>query len=339
MIGLASLVPLRAAPIVLTVDAGSSSATTVITDNGEAEGEAEASGQLLGQVTLHPVTRKPQTFRFDGGSLTYSDNTSQYTPNMLPAVEDLELTGTGLAASLRSANGLPPVDPVTGIIDNAYHVQTLDAGTLRTVYRLSFFGNWTTIADETTDFAATPQTNGFTGTTTLSATLLATGPLLERHRIVLTHLADESPMVNTDFGITLTTVSSGGFTARGETLVPNAAFQTWILAAGAIEPISPETRLGNIPGAVLYALGLPSAARDLPWELDATANTLTLHVPAGGTHAPVRVEHSTELNGWQTLTLPGGGTELSIGSSGTVVIPLPADSRGFCRLAVVAAAP
>lgn len=333
----AFLVPItvaKASPVVLTVDAGSFSTTEVSTASGKAVRHTGFSGVVPGVIILDPITRKPSRFRFEGGSLIYGDDTSNYTPFAPPASEDLRFTSTGLMGPVSSVTGLPVVDPVTGMLGNADHFQSLSAGTLRTVYQILFFGSWITLFDQTADFATAPQMNAFTGTTSLTSELQAAGPVLERHRLVLTHVSDSSPVVFTESGVTLTSVTTGGFTARGEVLAPSAAFHSWMLSAGAEEPVSAASMLGTWPGAVLYALGLPGSARDLPWELNAAARTLTLHLPAGGTRAPLRVEYSTTLASWTPLPLPVGGAELGSGSSGTLVLTLPAGPSGFVRLAL-----
>lgn len=204
-----------AAPVILTVDPSSASTTTVSTASGRAVRQTVFSGQVPAEIVLHPVTRKPQGFRFEGGTLSYSDATSVYTPNVPPAVEDLAFTSTGLSGPITSLPGLPAVDPVTGRLGNLDHFQTISTGTLRSVYQL-FFGVWFTIYDETIDFTTTPETNPVSGTTILTAELLAAGPLLERHRLVLAHASDETPVVFMESGVNLTSVTTGGFTARGK---------------------------------------------------------------------------------------------------------------------------
>jgi len=336
---LLSVGQLVGAPVELVV--GGMSSTIYETATGAAQSNTNFSGVLLAEVELEAATGNPEVFRFTGGLLEYSDGETTYTTNQIPQVEELTFTSAGLAGPLVSLSAAPAVDPVTGLLFNADHVQDLTQGTLRTEYRVLFNGFWVTLFDETRDFAVTPESNPFKGTTKIESELLEAGVLEDRYRIDLIHQSNETPeeVTDPDTGVSLTITSFGGFTASGEVKLPSAAYQEWLMAGGLPEAEDIEGRhpVTGLPLAVLYALGLDVDAGAIPLTVDGSAREAVITLPTGGARAGVMLEYAAALEGWVVLGsdgTPGATVTLVAGATGELRIPLPAGGKGFVRLGV-----
>jgi hypothetical protein len=336
---LLSVGQLVGAPVELVV--GGMSSTIYETAKGFAQSDTDFSGVILADVELEALTGKPAVFRFTGGLLEYSDGETVYTPNQMPQVEELTFTSTGLAGPLVSLSTAPVVDPVTGLLTNADHVQNLTQGTLRTEYRVLVNGFWLTLFNDTRDFSINPESNPFSGATTIESELLEAGVLEDRYRIDLIHQSNETPQAVTDpdTGVSLTITSFGGFTASGEVTVPSAAYQAWLVAGGLPEAEDVEGRhpVTDLPLAVLYALGLDVDAGAIPLTVDGSTREAVITLPAGGSRAGVRLEYAAALEGWVVLGsdgAPGATVTLVGGATGELRIPLPVGGRGFLRLGV-----
>ena len=323
------LVPLPAAPVELVVLPGNQTTTVYMTDNGLAVARSETSGSILAELTLLPGTGIPSQIRFTGGTLGYSDSVTVYTPNQLPQVDEYRFTGTGLGSSLSTVNTPSSIAQPGGFLHNPDHRITLNRGTMRTQYFLLGIP----LANSTRDFASNPAETTINGTSTVQTSLLAGGPIMDRFQVTFTHVADPSPEPITGGGVTIQVSSDGGFTAVGEILVPSSGFHQWMMDSGHAAPETIEAPAGSLPGAVLYALGLPAGATTIPWTIDAENSQVIFHLPDSGTRAPVFLEFGTSLGGWQVLGGDSATPTLPTGSSGIQAIPFPPASAAFFRLA------
>ena len=250
-------------PVSLTVAAGSVSDTFFETDEGQALLTVEFSGVLEGAVTLDPLTAVPVGFAFTGGSLVYSDGVSTYEPNVFPQQEDLVFTRAGVMGPLTTLVPQGAVDPVTGALNNADHVQNLTSGTLQTDYRRLVFGSWITLFTDTRDYATQPESVAISGTTSLVASTVNSGVLRDRLRLELIHLGDTTPQVYPVGAASLTVTGSGGFSAIGEIDVPAAGLRAWWRDGGREDEVDE-----NDPSLVAYALGYPPGTRVVPVVMD-----------------------------------------------------------------------
>jgi hypothetical protein len=323
-----SLVSLPAAPVELVVVPENQTTTVYMTDNGLAVAQSETSGSILADLTLLPGTGMPSQIRFTGGTLAYSDSVTVYTPNQLPQVDEYRFTGTGLGSTLSTVTTPASIAQPGGFLNNNDHRITLNQGTLRTQYFLFGFP----LADSITNFATHPAETTINGTTTVQSSLLASGPIMDRFQVTFTHVADPSPEPIIGGGVTIEVSSDGGFTAVGEMLVASPGFHQWMIDSGQPAPQSIQATAGAVPGAVLYALGLPAGATAIPWTIDTENSQVIFELPASGTRAPVFLEFGTSLGNWQILGGDSATPTLPAGSSGTHIIPFPPDTTAFFRL-------
>lgn len=325
---LVTLVSLPAAPVELVVLPGNQTTTVYMTDNGLAVAQSETSGSILADLNVLPGTGMPTQIRFTGGTLAYSDSVTVYTPNQLPQVDEYRFTGTGLGSALSTVNTPASIAQPGGLLHNPDHRITLNQGTLRTQYFL--FG--IPLADSTTNFATNPAETTINGTSTVQTSLLASGPIMDRFQITFTHVADPSPEPIAGGGVTIAVSSEGGFTAIGEMLIPSPGFHQWMIDSGHPAPDSIQATAGPVPGAVLYALGLPVGADAIPWTIDAENSQVIFELPDSGTRAPVFLEFGTSLGNWDVLGGDDSTPTLPAGSSGTHTIPFPPNTTAFFRL-------
>lgn len=327
------------APVELVV--GGESSTIYKTDLGIAQSNTLFSGVLMADVELEVGTGRPEVFRFTGGAVNYSDGVTTYSPDQIPQVEELRFTSVGIAGPLVSLSAMPAVDPVTGLLSNADHLQNLTKGTLRTEYRRLAFGFWATLYEKTVDLSVEPMSSPFTGSTRIESELLESGVMEDWYRIDLIHDSESTPqeVTDPDTGVTLTTMVFGGLSASGKVKVPSAAYQAWLEGAGLAEAKDLEGRHpeSGLPLAVLYALGLDAGALEIPLRVDGSTREAVLTLPSGGTRGGVSLEYSASLEAWVVLGLegvPGDTVTLVGGASGVIRIPLPAGVAGFVRLSI-----
>lgn len=309
---------LAGAPVNLTVQPGGVGQTSYVTDAGYAYVEIPFGGVLQADVTIDPVSGKPQTFQYlPGGALTYADGSTDFTPTTLPQLESFEFIFVGLASTLSSQPGGGAVDQATCLLTAGDHQVTLDTGIL--TIRYYFLGEL--IAEVIQDYSQDPVSADSRGASKVTASLISNGVLEDRYLVTLEHDSTYSAIEN---GITVN--ETGGFVATGEVLVPSVALSEWVVASGGPAPGSGTDLLGAVPVSILYALGLSVGEQEIPWTLQPELGQVTLNLPLAGTRADLLIETSEDLENWTAQPLAAG-------TVGAVIFSLPVDHT-FFRLAV-----
>lgn len=318
--GLLTCLPLTlmATPVVLEINEDSKDQSTYSTPLASTESEIILSGTIHVDVTLHPITRKPDRFEFISGNVHYSDATVEYVEEEVFGANRLTITTSGLSGPYLTTNPDATVDPESGVIDNSDHETHLTSGTLRTEIDGFFPPNWLNLFDVTRDYEQEPEAKNFTGTTTITSEFIESGTFTDTYRITLTHHSDPGPEVTDLLGKELTVVSVSQINATGEGRFPSPAFTAWL--DDITLPGSDQ------PDKIRYALGLSPNESFPNWTIQ--PGSFTLNLPDSGTRAPLEVKISSDLETWTTAggTIPGGAT-------GPLTIALPGNAR-FIRLEV-----
>ena len=291
------------------------------------------SGTIAAELDLAGGT--PDRLLFTGGRIELTDE-DMTVRNV--AEGDVEILTRDVAAVLRSQSGAGAVTGDT--LANAGHSLVYQEGTITTRYVLDLmFVGRVVVGEDVRDLSKDPDTTPLVGTTTITATPLEEGPLLSRYRIELHHTRDETRSQPVSQEITSLTGATallireaGSFRATGEMLAPSDSFVSWAVSTRGVVPDSLESLdpATGQPLAVLYALDAPPGPWTPPVTLDPVAGEIHLALPATGSRAAIRCDHSAtlEAGSWSPVVSPvfPDGV-LPVGGSGPLALPLPAGSR------------
>ena len=306
------------------LSSGQSTSPIKLLITGDLTGDVEFSG---GAITK---------FRFLGGNIAYSDNTSEAILSTFPVVAKVRIETRNVVSALTSIASAGSINPFTGVISNSGHFLQQNRGTIFTRYIVAGL----TVQQELRDLATRPDTNPLVGVTTVTSSLLQDVGYKARYRIDFNHARDEArtepaEVINGTVNIT----EKGSFSATGQVTVPGQAFVDWALAN---RNQLPET-LGDghpatgQPLVLLYASDASAGPWAPPVRFSPVDGILQLDLPPGGLQAPVRLEFSSSLTTgqWQPLTrndnLP---SVFNTGEAGTVTMNLPPGDSGFVRLSL-----
>jgi hypothetical protein len=291
---------------------------------GDLTGDAEFTDGVLSR------------FRFLGGNIAYSDNTSEAVLSTFPVVAKVRIETRNVVSALTSDTGAGDIDPLTGVLSNTGHFLQQNRGTILTRYIVGGL----TLQQELRDLATRPDTNPLVGVTTVTGSLLEDLGYEARYRIDFNHTRDEdrtepAEVINGTVNIT----EKGSFTATGEVTVPGEAFVNWALLNRnqRAKTLSEKDAATAQPLVLLYAFDATAGPWVPPVRFRPADGIVLLDLPPGGLRAPLRLEFSSSPTSgqWQLLVrnnnLP---SVFNIGEAGTVTMDLPPGDSGFVRLSL-----
>lgn len=319
-------------PVTLQIEAGGGSEVYYYTSGGQAYTNSSVGGLIEVELGLDVLDAKPETFEFVGGSVSYSDSETVYSPNQLPKVEELRFTTANLEGPLGTLTSEAQVAE-DGLFSNADHTQSFTFGTLRTEYRVLLIGTWVTLFDVTRDYGLEPEVRPAEGLNwiTTEAVEGAGTVLTETLEVRYENVANAEPVVVPLGATSLTVVTAGGFVASSQVEVPSAALRQWRVAGGHL----PGWQEPGGSSAVIFALGCDPGTVAVPLHVDPAGSRARLTLPPAGTRLPIHLETSVNLNGWTPAPLTGGGFVIPAGSTGEVEVDLPSEGRGFVRVVAI----
>jgi hypothetical protein len=275
-------------------------------------------------------------FRFLGGNIAYSDNTSEAILSTFPVVAKVRIETRNVISALTSDASAGSINALTGIITNSGHFLQQNRGTIFTRHIVAGF----TVQQELRDLATRPDTNPLVGVTTVTSTLLQNLPYKARYRIDFNHTRDEArtepaEVINGTVNIT----EVGSFSATGEVTVPSQAFAQWAAVNQGQTPstLSDLHLVTGQPLVLLYAFDASTGPWSPPVRFSPGNGIVLLDLPLSGLKAPVRLEFSSSLTSGQWLPLTKNSNSPSvfnIGEAGTVTMNLPPGESGFVRLSL-----
>jgi hypothetical protein len=306
------------------LSSGQSTSPIKLIITGNFTGDVEFSGGAISK------------FRFLGGNIAYSDNTSEATLSTFPVVAKVRIETRNVVSALTSDASAGAINPLTGIISNSGHFLQQNRGTIFTRYIVGGF----TVQQELRDLATRPDTNPLVGVTTVTSTLLQDSGYKTRYRLDFTHTRDEdrtepAEVINGTVNIT----EKGSFSATGEVTVLGQGFVDWAQLHRMQTPSSLGDRqnITGLPLVLLYAFDSTSGLWVPPVRFLPAEGRVMLDLPPGGLKAPVRLEYCTSLQSGLWLPLMKTNHLPSVfatGEAGTVMMDLPAGDAGFVRLSL-----
>jgi hypothetical protein len=327
--GISSPVPLTINPgsafdVNYQLSTGQSTSPIHLLITGDLAGDAEFTDGVISQ------------FRFLGGNIAYSDNTSEAVLPTFPVVAKVRIETRNVVSALTSDTSAGAIDPLTGVITNTGHFLQQNRGTILTRYIVGGI----TVQQELRDLATRPDTNPLVGVTTVTSSLLEELDYVARYRIDINHTRDETRTEPADvINGTVNITEQGSFSATGEVTVPGQGFVDWALAN---RNQLPKT-LGDVhsatgqPLVLLYAFDAAVGPWAPPVRFSPVDGIVLLDLPPGGLKAPVRLEFSSSpaSGQWRLLTRSNSlPSVFNTGEVGTVTMNLPAGGAGFVRLSL-----
>lgn len=327
--GISSPVPLTINPgsafdVNYQLSTGQSTSPIHLLITGDLTGDAEFTDGVLSR------------FRFLGGNIAYSDNTSEAVLSTFPVVAKVRIETRNVVSALTSDYGAGGIDPLTGVLSNTGHFLQQNRGTILTRYIVGGL----TLQQELRDLATRPDTNPLVGVTTVTSSLLEDRDYEARYRIDFNHTRDEDRTEPADvINGTVNITEKGSFTATGEVTVPGQAFVTWALSNRSQRPktlVDSHAGTGQ-PLVLLYAFDATAGPWAPPVRFNPVVGLVLLDLPPDGLKAPVRLEFASSLtNGqWRLLTRSNNlPSVFNTGEAGMVTLNLPPGDSGFVRLSL-----
>lgn len=237
-----------------------------------------------------------------------------------------------LSSAINTITAPGAVTAATGQFAASQHRFSIDQGTV----------SGTALGNPVSEsFNPESPVNG-TGTGTGTVTLTAAGDS-GIHRTF--HVTVTIPVAINDTFLAGTTnvavTATGTVKATGTVQVPRTEYLAWTVdegIPGAAFNVDPDG--DGVSNGILWALGLSADADPLPYLPKAdllAAKGFKLSLPAGGTAAPIRIEHSDDLDGWADVPaagISGGANPLPAGTTGSVTVSPDASPQRFVRLKV-----
>lgn len=327
--GISAPVPLMINPggafnVNYQLSSGQSTSPILLQITGDLAGDVEFTGGVLSK------------FRFMGGNIAYSDNTSEAVLSTFPVVAKVRIETRNVVSALTSDTSAGSIDETTGVISNIGHFLQQNRGTIFTRYIVGGL----TVQQELRDLATRPDTNPLVGVTTVTSSLLEDLGYKARYHINFNHTRDENrtdpaEIINGTVNIT----EEGRFSATGNVTVPGPAFVTWAMANHNQRPetLTDLSTTTGQPLVLLYAFAATGGSWSPPLTFIPENGQVWLNLPPDGLRAPVRVEYSASLKDGEWIPLTRGNNASSVfttGESGLIMMNLPSGEKGFIRLSL-----
>ncbi len=283
--------------------------------------------------------------------MTITDGTISGTPLRISEsqffVGRYELNSSVIGADLTTPEAPGIVDPATGEYDASQHNFTVSSGTLGGSISITLAG----INEELSfDFEEMPVGGAGSGTGTVTLTLLESSETSKTYdavvllpiSVVENFAVPESPLGDLEIPISATGTAKLGGTVVLE-IIPEDPFVLWTEANGIPGVTQLEDTNGDsVPNGLQWALGLDAETSPFPHLLTPSETSaqnvgFTITLPDSGSVAPLTVLSTDDPSGSFNVLNSGAvsaGNPIPAGTSGTVSISLPRESRGFLRLMV-----